>query len=216
MRHLGFQASLCVALLRGSSPSSQSARLKPLLADLGANRVSSVLKERGCVSQLLVGVLSDTHGRLSEDAYAELADCDFIIHAGDICGPGIMLELGELAPVCAVLGNNDYPEYGESVGTVATPRIGGVRFLVTHTPTDLRAILSGRTNVLKPGDPVPQVAIHGHTHVPELLRGSAAAPADVVLCPGSVTRPRGGSKRQLAKIAIENGAVKEIRFVELG
>lgn len=127
-----------------------------------------------------------------------------------------MLELGELAPVCAVLGNNDYPEYGESVGTVATPRIGGVRFLVTHTPTDLRAILSGRTNALKPGDPVPQVAIHGHTHVPELLRSSAAAPADVVLCPGSVTRPRGGSKRQLAKIAIENGAVKEIRFVELG
>ncbi len=99
---------------------------------------------------------------------------------------------------------------------MATPRIGGVRFLVTHTPTDLRAILSGRTNVLKPGDPVPQVAIHGHTHVPELLRGSAASPADVVLCPGSVTRPRGGSKRQLAKIAIENGAVKEIRFVELG
>lgn len=29
-------------------------------------------------------------------------------------------------------------------------------------------------------------------------------------------RPRGGSKRQLAKIGIENGAVKEIRFVELG
>ena len=128
------------------------------------------------MSQLLVGVLSDTHGRLPEDAYSELADCDFIIHAGDICGQGIMLELGGLAPVCAVLGNNDYPEYGESVGTVATPRIGGVRFLVTHTPTDLRAILSGRTNVLKPGDPVPQVAIHGHTHVPELLRGSAALP----------------------------------------
>ena len=114
-----------------------------------------------------------------------------------------MLELGELAPVCAVLGNNDYPEYGESVGMVATPRIGGVRFLVTHTPTDLRAILSGRTNVLKPGDPVPQVAIHGHTHVPEIVVGKEA-------------RPRGGSKRQLAKIAIENGAVKEIRFVELG
>ena len=142
------------------------------------------------MSQLLVGVLSDTHGRLPEDAYAELADCDFIIHAGDICGPGIMLELGELAPVCAVLGNNDYPEYGESVGTVATPRIGGVRFLVTHTPTDLRAILSARTNVLKPGDPVPQVAIHGHTHVPELLRGSAASPADVVLpLTGASLRP---------------------------
>lgn len=164
---------------------------------------------------LLVGVLSDTHGRLPEDAYAELADCDFIIHAGDICDPGILLQLGELAPVCAVLGNNDYPEYGESVRTVATPRIGGVRFLVTHTPADLRAVLSGRTQALKPGDPVPHVAIHGHTHVPELLRGPAASPADVILCPGSVTRPRGGSKRQLAKIEIEHSSVKDIRFVEL-
>lgn len=168
------------------------------------------------MSQLLVGVLSDTHGRLPDDAYAELADCDFIIHAGDICGLGILLQLGQLAPVCAVLGNNDYPEYGEGVKPVAMPRIGGVRFLVTHTPTDLRAILSGRTGVLKPGDPVPRVAIHGHTHVPELLRGSAASPVDVILCPGSVSRPRGGSKRQLAKIVIENGAVQDIRFVELG
>ena len=63
---------------------------------------------------------------------------------------------------------------------------------------------------------MPQVAIHGHTHVPELLRGSAASPADVVLCPGSVTRPRGGSKRQLAKIAIENGVVRTVDFFELG
>ena len=175
-----------------------------------------MLKKGGRVSQLLVGVLSDTHGRLPEDAYAELADCDFIIHAGDICGLGILLQLGQLAPVCAVLGNNDYPEYGEGVKPVAMPRIGGVRFLVTHTPTDLRAILSGRTGVLKPGDPVPRVAIHGHTHVPELLRDSAASPADVILCPGSVSRPRDDSKRQLAKIAIENGAVHDIRFVELG
>ena len=156
---------------------------------------------------LLVGVLSDTHGRLPEDAYAELADCDFIIHAGDICGPGIMLELGELAPVCAVLGNNDYPEYGESVGTVATPRIGGVRFLVTHTPTDLRAILSGRTNVLKPGDPVPQVAIHGHTHVPEIVVGKEARPAELLLCPGSPTNPRGGFPQCVAKIDVWEGRI---------
>lgn len=165
---------------------------------------------------LLVGVLSDTHGRLPEDAYAELADCDFIIHAGDICGTGILLELKGLAPVCAVLGNNDYPEYGDAVRMAATPRVGGVRFLVTHTPSDLRAILSGRTSVLKPGDPIPHVAIHGHTHVPELLRGAKASPAGVVLCPGSVTRPRGDSKRQLAKILIEGGEVRDIRFVELG
>ena len=39
---------------------------------------------------MLVGVLSDTHGVLPSAAFAELADCDFIVHAGDICGPGIL------------------------------------------------------------------------------------------------------------------------------
>ena len=168
------------------------------------------------MTALLVGVLSDTHGSLPQDAYAELADCDYIIHAGDICSPSVLLELRELAPVCAVLGNNDYPEYGDDVRMFATPRIGGVRFLVTHTPVDLRAALSGRTQALKTGDPVPQVAIHGHTHVPELLRGAQSSPADIVLCPGSVTRPRGGSCRQLAKIEIDGGAVRDIKFFELG
>ena len=168
------------------------------------------------MAALLVGVLSDTHGSLPQDAFAELADCDYIIHAGDICSPSVLLELRQLAPVCAVLGNNDYPEYGDDVHTFAMPRIGGVRFLVTHTPSDLRAMLSGRTAALKPGDPVPEVAIHGHTHVPELLRGADASPAGVILCPGSVSRPRDGSRRQLAKLEIDAGRVQSIRFVELG
>lgn len=163
---------------------------------------------------MLIGVLSDTHGVLPAAALAELADCDAIIHAGDICDPGILAQLREFAPVHAVLGNNDYDEYGADVRTAIMPVIGGVRFVVTHTPTDLRAILSGHTQVLRPGDPVPQVAIHGHTHVPELVRGSAASPADMILCPGAVSRPRGGSKRQIAKIEVERGAVQSVRFVE--
>ena len=59
-----------------------------------------------------VGILSDTHGRLPLAATAALADCDVIAHAGDICGPSILTELRALAPVNAVLGNNDYDEYG--------------------------------------------------------------------------------------------------------
>ena len=92
---------------------------------------------------MLVGVLSDTHGVLPSAAFAELADCDFIVHAGDICGPGILAELETLAPVTAVLGNNDCREYGRSVDRFATPVIGGVRFLVTHTPDDCSARCAG-------------------------------------------------------------------------
>ena len=97
---------------------------------------------------MLIGVLSDTHGWLPQRAYAELADCGHIIHAGDICDPGILDELRTLADVTAVLGNNDYGEYGAAVGRFARPVIGGVRFLVAHTPRDLALALHGGLGVL--------------------------------------------------------------------
>lgn len=164
---------------------------------------------------MLVGIISDTHGRLPQSAYAELADCDHIIHAGDICGPGILDELRTLAPVTAVLGNNDAPEYGSSVGRFALEKIGDVWFLVTHKPQDLQAALSGRTSALGPGDPIPKVAVHGHTHVPVIERGGKAFPAEMIVCPGSPVRPRGGLKPSVAKIKIAFGFVTKASIVEL-
>lgn len=164
---------------------------------------------------MLVGIISDTHGALPRAAYFELADCDHIIHAGDIGDPGILDELRTLAPVVAVLGNNDIPEYGASVGRYAAESIGGVRFLVAHTPQSLQAALSGRTSALVPGDPAPVVAVHGHTHVPRVECGTEAFPARMLVCPGSPVRPRGGSVPSVAKIEIEAGAVRDARIVEL-
>lgn len=165
--------------------------------------------------RMLVGIVSDTHGVLPRSAFAELADCDHIVHAGDICGSDILDELATLAPVTAVLGNNDYREYGSLVGRFATPVIGGVRFLVTHTPDDLQRALHGCTSVLQPGDPVPQVAVHGHTHVPRIVKGKGTSPADMLVCPGSVTRPRGGSKPCVAKLLVCGGVVESAQLVEL-
>ena len=162
-----------------------------------------------------VVVLSDTHGKLPVAAYAELADCDHILHAGDICDSGILDELRTLAPVTAVLGNNDYPEYGEAVREEALFDLEGVRFLMTHTPRDLHTALRNRKGSAAPGQKMVDVAIHGHTHVPELLTGEEAAPAGIILCPGSVSRPRGGSVPQVVKLTLSEGTVEDISFVEL-
>lgn len=162
----------------------------------------------------LVGVISDTHGVLPEKAYAALADCDYIIHAGDIGDPKIIDSLQCLAPVFSVLGNNDFDEYGHEAGRFAFPIIEGVRFLVTHYPQDARIDQGGRT-VLEPGSPVPKVCIHGHTHIPRILTGKEASPAQYILCPGSPIRPRGGSKRSIAKVKIEATTVKDAWIEEL-
>ena len=162
----------------------------------------------------LVGVISDTHGRLSLGAYEAMAGCDHIIHAGDIGDPGILRELETLAPVTAVLGNNDFAEYGPSVGRSARVTVDDVKFLVAHYPRDVRISAFG-TGALAPGDPIPDICIHGHTHIPCLDFGKEVRPAQYVVCPGSATWPRGLYPTSIAKIAIEEGVVKSIRIESL-
>lgn len=161
-----------------------------------------------------VGIISDTHGHMPGQAYAALAGCGHIIHAGDIGDPAILWELETIAPVTAVLGNNDFDEYGSTVGRFAHPLIGGIRFLVAHYPRDVKIGFNGNAG-LSAGDPLPQVCVHGHTHVPEIVVGGEARPASYVVCPGSVFRPRGGFPRSMAKMTIEEGRVLGVRVETL-
>ena len=163
---------------------------------------------------MLVGLISDTHGTLRPRAYNALADCDAIIHAGDIGSPGILTELETLAPVYAVLGNNDFSEDGSKVGRFARPVLDGVRFLVAHYPQDVRISPFGN-GAVAPGDPLPHVCVHGHTHVPRILSGKEAPFVQYVVCPGSASRPRGGYDATVGKIVIEDGRVVDVRVEDL-
>ena len=58
---------------------------------------------------LKVGILSDTHSHIDERIVDVISDCDFAIHAGDICGAHILEKLTPRIDVIAVAGNNDYP-----------------------------------------------------------------------------------------------------------
>lgn len=162
----------------------------------------------------VIGLISDTHGNLSDDALAAMVDVDHIIHAGDIGGPEILCALEALAPTTAVLGNNDFDEYGSRVSRFAHPVIDGVRFLVAHYPRDVRIGFNGCA-ALAAGDPIPQVCVHGHTHVPELLTGADARPAEYFLCPGAAFRPRGGFPRCTGRIEVKDGRVLSVRIMSL-
>ena len=55
----------------------------------------------------MIGLISDTHGLLRPEALDLLRGSDFIVHAGDIGAPEILVELARLAPVTAIRGNVD-------------------------------------------------------------------------------------------------------------
>lgn len=152
--------------------------------------------------QVVVGVLSDTHGKLSPEAFRTLAQLNpqLIVHAGDICGDDILPRLEMLAPVVAVLGNNDYPgEYGRDVCSRADFDLLGVSFAVVHIPSRL-------------GVPNTRIAIVGHTHVPKVEWQGAAT----IVNPGSVSRPRSSDGPTVAKIVLEPGYVRQIQIVPVG
>src|SRR5215210_1195276 len=55
----------------------------------------------------LIGVISDTHGKLDEQVLDLFAGVSHIIHAGDIGDEELIWRLEKVAPVIAVRGNND-------------------------------------------------------------------------------------------------------------
>jgi putative phosphoesterase len=57
--------------------------------------------------KVTVGVISDTHGMLRNEAVEAFKGAGLIIHAGDIGNPSVLDALRKLAPVIAVRGNMD-------------------------------------------------------------------------------------------------------------
>lgn len=166
---------------------------------------------------MLVGIVSDTHGTLPLKAEDLLTKCDHIVHAGDICGPDILRQLRRIAPTTAVMGNNDFREYGDDVDKFAHVVLDGVLLTVTHYPQKIRP----RTEkLLKKNDEFADsageiVAVHGHTHTARLETGSPAAPAGYLICPGSLAFPRTPAGETLGFAEVESGVVKNIWIEDL-
>ncbi len=143
----------------------------------------------------------------------EMKPCDLILHAGDIGAQSALDELGAIARTVAVLGNNDLTPYWCSDGDVRDLRsltYEGVSMVMTHMPTDLRLALHGRPPLVMPAvSALPQLAIHGHTHVPKVELDHDT----VVLCPGSPTRSRNGSGHNVALVDIEDGRLSAIALL---
>ena len=112
---------------------------------------------------MLIGVISDTHGYLHPDVPKLLSGVEHILHAGDIGDDTIIQELGKLAPVTVVRGNNDRtgPEslYPEEVDF----DLDGHRFYLTHqVKPPKRPTESAMQPYIEKGI---DVVVYGHSHI---------------------------------------------------
>jgi uncharacterized protein len=108
-----------------------------------------------------IGVISDTHGLLRPEACRALEGVERIIHAGDIGDEGVLAALSRIAPVTAVVGNNDHGPWTRAWPATAEVRFGAITILVTHIIAEL---------AVDPETVGASVVIYGHSHQPENVR----------------------------------------------
>lgn len=105
----------------------------------------------------MVGLISDTHGLLREEAMRALQGSELIIHAGDVGKPAILDALRELAPVVVVRGNIDGGPWGETLPPAAVAEIDSKTVYVLHNLDELD---------LDPAAAGFHVVVSGHSHKP--------------------------------------------------
>lgn len=108
----------------------------------------------------MVGLISDTHGLLRDEAVDALEGCELIIHAGDVGGSAILDALREVAPVVVARGNIDSGAWGKTLPSTAVAEIDGKMIYVLHNirELDLDPALAGF-----------HVVVSGHSHKPARL-----------------------------------------------
>ncbi|MFC0267863.1 metallophosphoesterase family protein [Kushneria aurantia] len=86
-----------------------------------------------------VGVISDTHGLLRDEALALMRGCGLILHLGDVGDERILERLAELAPLIAIRGNIDRDSWCEALPLRRDITINGWRFQLVHDRADVEA-----------------------------------------------------------------------------
>ena len=142
---------------------------------------------------MLIGLISDTHGLVRPEVFAGLEVVSLILHAGDVGGQHVLVELQSIAPVHAVYGNVDSPgEPGLRAHLKLT--LEGKSILVSHghelgSPTPERLLARYDADIL----------IYGHTH-----RALIEEHGDrLVINPGAAGPKRFDVKPTVARLTLE-------------
>jgi hypothetical protein len=102
-----------------------------------------------------IGLISDTHALLRNEAIQALRGAELIIHAGDVGKPEILESLKQIAPVIAVRGNVDTASWANVLPMTAVIETSGPTIYVLHDVHELD---------LKPAVAGFRIVVSGHSH----------------------------------------------------
>ncbi len=144
---------------------------------------------------MLIGVISDTHRLLRPEALQALHGSDYIIHAGDVGDPDILVQLRGIAPVTAVRGNVDRGAWARALPQTEVLEAGGFSIYILHILAELD---------LEPEAAGFRAVVYGHSHVPKQETRNNV----LYFNPGSAGPRRFRLPVSLGKLTITNGAIR--------
>ncbi len=121
-----------------------------------------------------IGLVADTHRRnpkrgLPPALLDGLTGCDLIFHAGDISERWVLETLAEVAPVRAVIGNNDSFELLKELPEERYFVSGSHRIGLLHGYSDMaKRATTAKVWTLDRMRGVVDCAVYGHSHQPEV------------------------------------------------
>lgn len=151
-----------------------------------------------------IGVISDTHGFLDPKIFSLFKDVDHILHGGDVGSHMALVELENIAPMTAVLGNVDA---GMPLKLTEIVELGGRKFLLHHI-VDPRNPEDSLSETIRRAR--PDAVVFGHTHKPF----SESIQNVLFLNPGYAGKQRFNLPRTLAYLHIEDGEMR-VEYVAL-
>ena len=151
-----------------------------------------------------IGVISDTHGYFDPKIPELFAGVDHILHGGDIGLPWLILELEQIAPVTAVLGNNDV---GLDFRETELAELDGRKFLLHHIVDPRKPADAIQRRIIREG---PDVVVFGHTHKPY----SETIGRTLYFNPGYAGKPRFNLSRSVALLHSDAKGVRP-EFLQL-
>jgi putative phosphoesterase len=159
----------------------------------GSGERQGLRRGRPAAATCTVGLISDTHGLLRPEAVAALADCDHIVHAGDIGDPAILDALARTAPLTVVRGNNDRALWATVLPASVRVEVGGVVIEIIHDLAEWTAVGAAEVRVL----------VCGHSHRPGIAwRGDL-----LIVNPGSAGPRRFSLPVSVGRLTIDAGIV---------
>lgn len=148
-----------------------------------------------------IGLISDTHGLLREDAVQALQGVDLILHAGDVGDPAILQKLKTVAPIVAVRGNIDTAAWAKELPLTAVVEAGPATFYILHNIHDLD---------LNPKSSGFHYVLTGHSHKPSQLERDGV----IYINPGSAGPRRFDLPISLARLDLSVTPGK-LEFIDL-